>query len=57
MANATDFQKISSQIRMTLDKMSKGGGTKVRYLSLWRIGHAREADSKRAIQSQASLCD
>lgn len=57
MANATDFQRISSQIRMTLDKMSKKGGTKVRYLSLWRIGYACEADSKRAIQSQASLCD
>lgn len=24
MANATDFQKISSQIRMTLDEMSGG---------------------------------
>lgn len=57
MANATDFQKISSQIRMTLDEMSEGGGTKVRHLSLWRIGHAREADPERAIRSRTSLRD
>lgn len=51
MANATDFQKISSQIRMTLDEMSGGGGQRFAIYPFGELGML----AKRILKEQFDL--
>lgn len=51
MANATDFQKISSQIRMTLDEMSEGGGQRFAIYPFGELGML----AKRILKEQFDL--